>query len=305
MHASSAQLCLSLLLCVPVGDSQVSFLDGNIACYQTHFLLAYMISSILQFCLVPVLGSYLLKKDRISVPQFCLACMFPLPFCCHWMYVLVRNYNARGRVLTVHIDDTKTADSDRLTESTDSSPIYTRDETPQHHPSSACSAILCVLVGPFRPHKSWFIFPASNLPWEGFLIFRRLALILVLTFIYDNRLKMFIALAFSTAILMSQMYVKPFKSQRDNVLEALSLGTLIILSGFSLIKAMYYGEDLSYSSSNVSLLRLFNLIENILIVIPLVVLMVIIVVSILLKLTICLRVSVNALSRWIVTRCLR
>ena len=66
-------------------------------------------------------------------------------------------YNARGRVLTEEIDDT-TADSDKLTESTDASPIYTRDETHQHHPSSACSAILCVLVGPFRPHKSWFTF---------------------------------------------------------------------------------------------------------------------------------------------------
>ena len=43
MYASSAQLCLSLLHCVPVSGDQVLFLDGNIKCYQPfqYFLLAY------------------------------------------------------------------------------------------------------------------------------------------------------------------------------------------------------------------------------------------------------------------------
>ena len=93
MYASSAQLCLSLLHCVPVGEDQVVFLDGNIKCYQTfqYFLVAYVISSILPFCLVPVLGSYLLKFGRIGVKQFCAACIFPLPFCCFWMFLLLKN----------------------------------------------------------------------------------------------------------------------------------------------------------------------------------------------------------------------
>ncbi|CAB4003067.1 Hypothetical predicted protein, partial [Paramuricea clavata] len=306
MYASSAQLCLSLLHCVPVGDSQVLFLDGNVKCYQTfqYFLLAYMITSILPFCLVPVLGSYLLKMHRISVPQFCLACMFPLPFCCYWTYLLIRNNTDGGRVLSVQINDLST-DCDGMTESTDAVQISTRTETSQGYNSPARTSILRVLIGPFRPHKSRLIFPASNLPWEGFLIFRRLALILVLMFIYDNRLKMFIALTLSIVILMTHMYVKPFINQRDNLLEALSLGALIILSGFSLIKAMYYGEDLSYSSSNLSLLKQFNLIENIFIVTPLVVILVIVSLSLLLKLIICLRAYVNGLLRSIRTRSMR
>jgi hypothetical protein len=93
MYASSTQLCLSLLHCVPVGDTQVLFLDGNIKCYQKfqYFLLAYMISSILPFCLVPVLGSYLLKFGRIGVKQFCVACIFPLPFCFYWLYLVLKD----------------------------------------------------------------------------------------------------------------------------------------------------------------------------------------------------------------------
>jgi prepilin-type processing-associated H-X9-DG protein len=93
MYASSTQLCLSLLHCVSVGDNQVLFLDGHVKCYKTfqYFLFVYMISSIPPFCLVPILGSYLLKLSRISVAQLCLACIFPLPFCCYWSYLLVRN----------------------------------------------------------------------------------------------------------------------------------------------------------------------------------------------------------------------
>ena len=94
MYASSAQLCLNLLHCVPVGDDQVLFLDGNIKCYQTfqHFFLAYFISSILPFSAIPILGSYLLKFGRIGVKQFCAGCICPLPFCCFWLYLMLKEY---------------------------------------------------------------------------------------------------------------------------------------------------------------------------------------------------------------------
>ena len=110
MYASSAQLCLSLLHCVPVNDEQVLFLDGNIRCYQTfqYYILVYVVSSVFPFCLVPVLGSYLLKLDRISVRQFCVACMFPLPFCCFWSYLLLKDYRTRKK------SSNDTAESERV-----------------------------------------------------------------------------------------------------------------------------------------------------------------------------------------------
>ncbi|XP_028399339.1 uncharacterized protein LOC114522791 [Dendronephthya gigantea] len=99
MYTSSTQLCLSLLHCVPVGNNQVLFLDGNVKCYQTfqYILLAYVVSSVFPFCLVPVLGAYLLKINRISVSQFCVACIFPLPFCCFWIYLVLREYRWQKR----------------------------------------------------------------------------------------------------------------------------------------------------------------------------------------------------------------
>ena len=91
----------------------------------------------------------------------------------------------------------------------------------------------------------------------------------MLTFIYDNRLKMFIALVICVIILISHMYVKPFTSSAENFMETLSLGTLIVVCGLTLIKlAFYQGEEFSSNSSSL-LLNSFEMVEEILIIVPL------------------------------------
>ncbi|CAB4028866.1 Hypothetical predicted protein [Paramuricea clavata] len=325
MYASSTQLCLSLLHCVPVGDKEVLFLDGNIKCYQTfqYFLLAYVVSSVLPFCLVPVLGAYLLKMDRISVAQFCIACIFPLPFCCLWVYLLVRDYRFHKRtsnntmessrvVSGIREDDQEngshgTCSADNCgccqgarqhncclatTQESESSQTFEdnslrANEASEQHVLK--TAILRVLLGPFRPHKAFLCFGDSILPWEGYLIFRRLALILVLTFVHDNRLKMMLTLILCVAILTSHMYIKPFTRPCDNAIEALSLSTLTVLCGFTLIKNLYYGEDMSSLSDSLNLIHVFNKLENIVVVAPLVILMFIVILSVLGKLLLLIR----------------
>ena len=108
--------------------------------------------------------------------------------------------------------------------------------------TSSRAAIIRILLGPFRAHEPVFCFPASRLPWEGFLIFRRLVLIIVLTFVHDNRPKMMIALIIYVAILISHMYVKPFISSRENFIETLSLGTLVVFNALTLVKALYFNS---------------------------------------------------------------
>ena len=302
MYASSAQLCLSLLHCVPLEDHQVLFLDGNIKCYQTfqYFLLVYMISSILPFCLVPVLGSHLLKLQRISVAQFCLACIFPLPFCCYWPYLLVRNFS--WKVRRSYRGDRNDGIQD---DGENSANLYTgasmRTENEDLTEFNHCnSAVLRVLVGPFRRHKATFVFPASHLPWEGVLILRRLALILVLTFVYDNRVKTTLSMIFCVVILLPQVFVKPFKNARDNVLEILSLVMLIIISSLSVVKNIYYGENLD--SNGKSLLTMINVIESILTIAPMAVIFSLLILFILFKMVImcrsCFRTIFRLLKRF-------
>ena len=318
MYASSTQLCLSLLHCVPVGDNQVLFLDGNIKCYQTfqYFLLGYMVSSILPFCLVPVLGSYLLKIGRIGVKQFCAACIVPLPFCCYWLYLLLENcrFGNQETYNTIeHNDDairseqgndeTRRLDSEEVTftSSTDGNETTSmRSESPvctdSNEATSAISesAVLKVLLGPFRPHQAFMCFPSSHIPWEGFLIFRRLVLIIVLTFVYDIQLRLFLALTLCVAILILHMFVYPFQRKSDNVLESFSLGTHVVLCGLTLIKALYYGEDYSSFSNRLPVL---NVIENILIVAPLSVIMIVVIVSIAIKLVLGLKLCASVVIR--------
>ncbi|CAB4004687.1 Hypothetical predicted protein [Paramuricea clavata] len=308
-YALSTQLCLSLLHCVPVGDNQVLFLDGHVKCYKTfqYFLFVYMISSILPFCLVPVLGSYLLKLNRISVAQFCLACIFPLPFCCYWSYLLVRNSSwwmrpsrrlETNERLQDDVIDENSTDSTTTegggTVSGNSNP-ETEDLSIETELRSSKAAVLRVLLGPFRQHKAIFIFPASHLPWEGFLILRRLVLILVLTFVYDTRVKATLSMILCAVILLPHVLVKPFKSASDNVLETLSLVMLIIISGFNLIKSIYYGEDLDSGSK--SLLNMINVIENALIIFPVALILSLVMLSLLFKLVMVFRLCFQAAFR--------
>ncbi len=292
MYASSAQLCLSLLHCVPIGDNQVLFLDGNIKCYQTfqYFLLAYMISSILPFCLVPVLGSYLLKFGRIGVKQFCVACIFPLPFCCFWLYLLLTDCRCGNQGTYNTIEESDNAVGSQ--QSNNETQILGSEEN-ENTSQSTESAILKVLLGPFRPQQAFMCFPCSHIPWEGFLTFRRLVLIIVLTFVYDIQLKLFLALTLCVAILILHMLVNPFQRKRDNVLESFSLGTHVILCGLTLIKALYYGEDYSFSES----FPVLNVIENILIVAPLSIIVILVILSIAIKLVFGLKLCVLFLIR--------
>ena len=110
------------------------------------------------------------------------------------------------------------------------------------------------------------IFPSSHLPREGFLILRRLALIL--TFVYVHVKKATLSMILCVVILLVHVFVKLFKTTRENVFETLSLGTLIIISEFSLLKSCnYYGKHLD--SNSLSFLKMMiTLMENILIILP-------------------------------------
>jgi hypothetical protein len=291
MYSSSTSLCLSLLHCVPIGNSLVLFLDGNIKCYKAfqNYVFGYILSNIIPFCLVPVLGSYLLKLNRISVAQFCMGCIFPLPFCTYWAYLLTRcmrhsiRFDTNGNGAAIVEDDERqehTVVDGEIVNGNSSSDVECSN-----------SAVLCVLLGPFRQHRATSLLPSSHIPWEGFLIFRRLALISALTFVLDNRMKATLSTILCVVILLTHVFVKPFENTRDNVLETLSLGTLIIISLLSLVKSFYFGED----SNSVSMLFMVNVMENILVIFPVILIFSLVILSILLKLITLLRFGFRAL----------
>jgi hypothetical protein len=295
MYASSAKLCLSLLHCVQVGDSKVLFLDGNVECYETfqYFLVAYVITSILPFCFVPVLGSYLLKFGRIGVKEFCTACVFPLPFCCFWVHLLLKKRRAKQATYDGIEESDNVACLEQQNLSCDETTFVFTDGNGATSRRSE-TAILRVLLGPFRPHLAYTCFASSHIPWEGFLIFRRLVLIVVLTFVYDIQLRLFLALVVCVAILILHMFVNPFQIKRYNVIESLSLATHVVLCASTLIKALQYGEDdTSYSKS----LPVLKVIETTIVIAPLSIILIVVIFSIVVKLVCGVKLCVSLLVR--------
>ena len=256
MYSSTAQLCISLLHCVPIGDQKVLFIDGTLKCYQLfqYFAFVYVAINIIPFCLVPVFGSYLLAFDAICLTEFWLGCLFPLPFCVKWAMLLFKRW--RERTSQGYVAVSSEFEAVLGVESCNGDNV----ETPR-------SAVLQILLGPFRSHSSFLCFPESPIPWEGFLIFRRLIIILPFTFVYNVNIRMSLALATCVIILVLHVVVRPFKRPRDNAMETLSLSTLIILCGFTHVKAYYQGGYVE--TLNLYPLNVINIMETILIFIPL------------------------------------
>ena len=246
MYSSSAQLCLTLLHCVPIKDQKVLFIDGTLKCYQIfqYFAFIYVTINIIPFCLVPILGSYLLAFDSICLTEFFLGCLFPLPFCVKWALLLFKMWRRRFSEGYVAVSSLKVA------------------STPK-------SAILQVLLGPFRSHSPFLGFPESPIPWEGFLIFRRLVIILLFTFVYDINLRMGLVLAACVIILILHLAVKTFKRPCDNILETLSLGILITLCGLTHVKLIYSDDVEATLDLHPDLLSWISITECVLIVTPL------------------------------------
>ena len=252
-----------------------------------------MISSILPFCLVPVLGSYVLKLGRIGVMQYCAAYIFPLPFCCFWTYLLLKSHFCnRGKI--IEQDNNRIRDEQRNSEienlSGEDVHVVSSEENVAT-PGKNASAILSILLGPFRSHQTFVFCPASSIPWEGFLIFRRLVLIIVLTVVYDIQLRLFVALTVCVMISIVHTFVYPFQRKRDNVLESFSLGAHVVLCSSTLIKTLYYGEEYSFSKS----FPLLWWTENVLIVAPLSIIMIVIILCFVARLAFCLKFCTSAL----------
>lgn len=245
MHSSLAKLCFSLLSCVQVEKDNVLFIDGTIKCYQTYqyFIMVYIVFSVLPFCFVPVLGCYLLFLKQISPRQLYLGCLFPLPSCCYWSYKLIKYC--------------------RKSVETDVSVQPTGDFVDKNR-----EALLRILCGPFRTHKSIFNLPNSKIPWEGTLILCRLTAILSLTLSSDNRVRALMILTICLTMLVSHVYIRPFISVHENAAAMLSLCAIIIICALSLLKEAYHGEDFSTWPESQSLLRASDTVINTLLIIP-------------------------------------
>ena len=211
-YAALTQLTLRLLHCVKVGDHHVLQIDGSVVCYESFQGFIWLLFSvyIFSFPFVLIFGRHLLVTDQLSPRRFILACIFPTIFLLYWIY----QYKFRGEFR--------------------SRPTGTRGR------NHFRDKIVYILQYPYKESPAdatWLDRTVTN--WESVLMLRRLALVSVFIFADSFLLRSYLHFIFSFIFLLHHFFAQPFVNARANIFETISLGILMLFSGFGIAEASY------------------------------------------------------------------
>jgi len=233
MYQKLATTSFTMLNCVPVENRSVLYIDGTIDCYQNwqYAVITYAITCIVPFCLVLLLGPGLLKHSYISGAQFYFACIVPLPMLIHWMFIKLR----------VHWTTSRSSDNHSQKLSTES------------------RAVVQILQGPFKDIDVYFFGPLCG---QGILIARRLILVLLYTFVTNTLMRMLYMVLFCFVMLLHHVHALPYKDRRGNIAGTLSAAALVVAGGINLIRAGFEAAEYDPQGSNKVLMKVFDEVEN-------------------------------------------
>lgn len=231
-----ATTSFTLLNCVSVRGGTVLFVQGTVSCYQTwqYAVIAYAATCIVPFCLVLLIGPGLLKDNVIRLREFFLACIIPLPFLLRWIWIRYRLY---GR----HSTAAAAAEAKVL--------------------PPECQAVVQILQGPFKESKSAFFGPICG---QGFLIGRRLIIVLLYTFVNDTLIRMLCMMLLCFVLLLHHVHVLPYKDERGNAAGSVSAAGLVVLAVINLVRAGFEAAEYVPRGPNELLMRVLEEVENLL-----------------------------------------
>ncbi len=233
-----ASTSFTLLNCVPVGDESVLFIEGTVSCYQMwqYGVIGYTVICIVPFCLTLLIGPGLMKDGLISLPQFFVGCIVPLPFFLYWITVrLTRKPRSTG-----------------TTGSSSSS-------SPAVELSSEAQAVIAILQGPFKETETKFLGPTCG---QGVLIGRRLVLVIIGTFITDPLIRMLLMMLVCFIILLHHVHVLPYKDTKGNAAGSMSAAALLVVGGINLVRAGFEAAEYEPQGPNHTLMKVFQEVEN-------------------------------------------
>lgn len=226
MFQKMSSTTFTLLNCVPIHDHYVLFIDGWVTCYQywQYGVLAYAVTCTVPFFIVLLVGPALLVSYHISLLQFFLACICPLPFLVYWLgfWLMLRRR---------------------------SQPVMRRPL------SEGTRAVLQVLQGPFKENK-------FGLCWAGVLIGRRLILVLLSTFVNDILVRLLGMLLSCFIILLHHVHVQPYQDKWGNIAGTTSAAALVTLGTINLVRAGFEAAEYRPTGPNAYIMKVFAEIEN-------------------------------------------
>ena len=211
-YAGVTTACFSLLSCIHLGNyGRVLFIDGSVQCYKTwqKILIFIVCGWIVPFPITIHTSAQMLRNKMLSMKQFCLCLLFPLPAVCYCFY-------------RYRFDQRKEVDD-------------------MEEPNQGAQDVLEIIEGPFRI-KNHHCNTEKNyrLSWTSILIGRRFILILIKTFLINTFARLFTMLLCTIVFLIHHIYVKPFSSSLLNYIETLSLFMLTAICLLNLVPAYNY-----------------------------------------------------------------
>ena len=233
-YETLADTSLKLIHCVPIGQEWRLFMDGNIQCWQwwQYLLIVFIVVFVIPLVLVLFWGSLMLSKDRVSAKEFLMSCAFPLPFLLIWLFRYCKKTPNRNHPYPSGVNSRHDAEE-----------------------------IKKVLHDPFRPSSDG---KYGTLYWESVLTGRRLILLTIHAFSTDPMIR-FVCLEFACfLILLHHLTARPYRERKANILESLSLISLIAICTVNLAEATYISEGIEPTGPSKSLIHSFLWIEIVL-----------------------------------------
>ena len=226
-YVTLAIVSISLIRCVFVAGESRWFYNGNVTCYHwwQYASFTFIAVFVIPFIFVLILVSFKLHHDMISVRQFILAIIFPLPFLMLWLI----HFSCSSAVANVEENQN-------------------------------VNALKEMLLAPYRQPDERS--KRGALYWQSVLIARRFILVLIFSIVAEPSIRLFCMTIVSVAVLCFHLKVKPFQNSLANDLESLSLFFLIILGLVNLFKSVLVGSKQNIKGSLITLLKVFQWLET-------------------------------------------
>ena len=225
-YVTLATVSISLIRCVFVAGKNRWLYDGNITCYQWWQYLSFTFIAVfvIPFIFVLALVSFKLYHDQITVGQFILAILFPLPFLMLWLLRLA------CLSAVAHVEENQNV-----------------------------NALKKMLLAPYRqPNGARQV---GALYWQSVLIARRFILVLIFCIITEPSIRLFSLTLACVFVFGCHLKVKPFENSLANNVESLSLLALVILGLINLFKSVFFGSERNIKGSLVTVFKVFNWLE--------------------------------------------
>ncbi len=197
-----ATTIFSLLYCIKSDNQAILFIDGTVTCFQPWQILVLIFAFNWVIAIIPVLMFLpgLLELRLISVTDFFLACLLPGPMLCYWVY---RFYAKKFRFHPSYV-------------------TLWQDEG------------LGILQKTFVPTTYRDIFPFC---WLGFMKIRRLAIVLIFTFVSNLVGRVTLMCIVIQLFLIIHLATRPYQDNMANSAYTASLLATLCIGLINIMKA--------------------------------------------------------------------